>query len=128
MVNRQKVLKAIHPCIKQGGYLVWLDQVFPMFSRADYELIGTIGLIRSTNHRVRAIFVFQKKGEVDMSTLEQLIGRPLHEISDDELEEIVLKGRLAREGEATAGRARRAGGGAKKKEVEIPDFDLNDFE
>jgi hypothetical protein len=62
--------------------------------------------------------------------LEQLIGKPLHEVSDEELEEIVMKGRMAREREATAaGKERVKKGGKKKAAVaEVIEFDLDDFE
>jgi len=43
-----------------------------------------------------------------MSTLENLIGKPLSECSDQELEEIVMKGRLAREDEMIGARTKRA--------------------
>lgn len=43
-----------------------------------------------------------------MATLEQLIGKPLSECSDEELEEIVAKGRLAREDEVIGARTKRA--------------------
>lgn len=61
-----------------------------------------------------------------MSVLEQLIGKPLDQCTKQELEELVLKGRLAREAESTAAMGKkRAGGGRKKKDDGIPDLDLD---
>lgn len=31
-----------------------------MYSKMKFALVGVIGIIRSTNHRVRAVFIFQK--------------------------------------------------------------------
>lgn len=58
--NKFKVVKECAKVLRPGGLLVWLDTVWPMFRKVDLELIGTIGLIRSTNHRVRGIFIFRK--------------------------------------------------------------------
>jgi len=60
MINRNRVVKECAKVLDKGGYLVWLDQVFPMFSKKELELVGTIGLIRSTNHRVRTAFIFKR--------------------------------------------------------------------
>lgn len=62
LVNRKKVIGECHKVLKPGGFLVWLDQVFPMFSKRDWHLAGTIGIVKSTNHRVRFAFIFQREG------------------------------------------------------------------
>jgi SAM-dependent methyltransferase len=61
MVNRNKVVKECAKVLKPGGLLVWLDCVYPMYSKKDLQLIGTVGLIRSTNHRFRVICVYRKE-------------------------------------------------------------------
>lgn len=61
MVNRNKVVRECAKVLKPGGFLVWLDQVLPMYRRKELELVGTIGVIRSTNHRVRMVFIWQKE-------------------------------------------------------------------
>jgi hypothetical protein len=60
LINRNKVVNECSKILKINGYLVWLDQIFPMYSNKDLKLIGTILLIRSTNHRVRSVFIYQK--------------------------------------------------------------------
>lgn len=60
MINRNKVIKECIKVTKSGGFIVWLDQVYPMYRKNDLKLVGTIGLIRSTNHRVRMVFIFRK--------------------------------------------------------------------
>lgn len=62
MVNRNKVVKECLKILRPNGFIVWLDQVYPMYRKSELKLVGTIGLIRSTNHRVRMIFIFQKVG------------------------------------------------------------------
>lgn len=75
MVSRSKVIKECVKILAPGGVLVWLDQVFPMFRKDELDLVGTIyaradlpdglehvgeiGMVKSTNHRVRAVFMFQ---------------------------------------------------------------------
>lgn len=79
MVSRAKVIKECVRVLAPGGVLVWLDQVFPMFRKDELDLIGTIyaradlpdglehvgeiGMVKSTNHRVRAVFMFRRAGE-----------------------------------------------------------------
>ena len=66
-----------------------------------------------------------------MSVLEQLIGKPLHECTQEELEQAIMTGRIGREVEAAgarSGRVKKSGGGGGKgngkKRAEISDFDL----
>lgn len=63
-----------------------------------------------------------------MSILEQLIGIPLDQVSDDELDDLVMKGRVAREEESEGRKAKKTTGGktpAKPKfEMEV---DLDEF-
>lgn len=59
--SKPGVIKDCYNITKQGGFLVWLDVRFPMFSRKYWSVIGTIGLIQSTNHRVRMITIFQRR-------------------------------------------------------------------
>ena len=60
MVKRNTVVKECHKILKPGGILVWLDTVYPMYSKKELLLKGTIGLIRSTNHRFRVVCIYQK--------------------------------------------------------------------
>ncbi len=62
LVNRNKVVQECKKVLSPGGFLVWLDQVFPMYRKAELNLVGTIGIIRSTNHRVRMVFIWQRIG------------------------------------------------------------------
>lgn len=64
MLSRKKVLAEIHKILNPGGWVVWLDQMLPMFSKKDWEWKIAIGMIKSTNHRARAITGFQKKGNL----------------------------------------------------------------
>jgi len=60
MVNRNAAVKELAKALKPGGHLVWLDQMFPMYSNRVLKLVGTIGIIRSTNNRVRMAFVWKR--------------------------------------------------------------------
>lgn len=76
MIRRNVVIAECFRILRPGGFLVWLDQVFPMHRKAESPLVGSIyvreefpdlqqvgeiGMIKSTNHRVRAVFMFQKR-------------------------------------------------------------------
>jgi SAM-dependent methyltransferase len=60
MVNRNKVLSECYKVLKPEGFICWLDQVLPMYRKVELLLVGTIGIIRSTNHRFRVLCIFQK--------------------------------------------------------------------
>jgi hypothetical protein len=56
-----------HACLKKclsvtapGGFLVWLDTRMPMYSKKEWLLVGTIGIIVTTNTRIRMASIFQK--------------------------------------------------------------------
>jgi len=57
--NRGKILRALRQVTAKAGNLVWLDQVWPMHRKADWKTWGTIGLVRSTNHRMRLVSMFE---------------------------------------------------------------------
>lgn len=60
MIDRRKVLYQVYEVLAPGGSLVWLDTVLPLY-RADYwRLWGTIGIVRSTNHRYRQVAIFER--------------------------------------------------------------------
>lgn len=46
---------------RKGAHVVWLDQVLPMYRKADFQVEGYIGMVKSTNHRFRVIAIFEKK-------------------------------------------------------------------
>jgi hypothetical protein len=60
MVNRQKVMEECRKVVKVGGWVIWLDQVLPIFSNERWKWGMVIGMIKSTNHRVRGVFGFQR--------------------------------------------------------------------
>lgn len=60
MINRNKVVKECYKVLQPGGFLCWLDQVLPMYRKREFRLVGTIGVIRSTNHRFRVLCIFQR--------------------------------------------------------------------
>jgi SAM-dependent methyltransferase len=62
MINRKKVLRELRRVSKESGHLVWLDTQLPMFRKIDWELVGLIGIVRSTNHRVRLLSFFKAGG------------------------------------------------------------------
>lgn len=60
MVNRGKATAALAKVTKPGGHLAWLDCVWPMFSKDKWVTVGRITVIRSTNHRVRLLTIFER--------------------------------------------------------------------
>ena len=57
--NRSKIMRALRRVAAPGGNLVWLDQVWPMHRKDEWKTWGTVGLVRSTNHRVRLVSFFE---------------------------------------------------------------------
>ena len=60
MVKRNIVLKECYKVLEKGGILIWLDQVLPNYKKIEFDIIGRIGMVKSTNHRFRVITIFRK--------------------------------------------------------------------
>ena len=61
MVKRNKVMRALGKKATKGTHVVWLDQVHPMYRKDEWDLVGVIGMVKSTNHRFRVITIFEHK-------------------------------------------------------------------
>lgn len=59
-LDRGRALAAIAGVVPVGGHLVWLDTCWPMHRRVDWRTVGRISLVRSTNHRIRLISIFER--------------------------------------------------------------------
>lgn len=60
MVNRGKAMRALADVTHVGGHLCWLDTVWPMHRKDQWVTVGRITVIRSTNHRVRLLSIFER--------------------------------------------------------------------
>jgi hypothetical protein len=60
MVNRRRALAALAGVTAPGAHLVWLDTVWPMHRKDAWVTVGRITLVRSTNHRVRLVTLFER--------------------------------------------------------------------
>lgn len=61
MIKRNVVMAALGRRLHSGAFVVWLDQVLPMYRKDQFDMVGCIGMVKSTNHRFRVITIFQKK-------------------------------------------------------------------
>jgi hypothetical protein len=61
MVKRNKVMRTLGARMHAGAFVVWLDQVLPMYRKDDFDIRAVIGMVKSTNHRFRVITVFEKR-------------------------------------------------------------------
>lgn len=59
MIKRNKVMAALTR-VGTGTFVVWLDQVLPMYRKVDWKIVAVIGMVKSTNHRFRVITIFEK--------------------------------------------------------------------
>ena len=60
MVNRYEVVRTLSEGLRAGGYVAWLDQVYPMFTKVQLKPGAVIGIVGSTNHRSRMLTVFRR--------------------------------------------------------------------
>jgi hypothetical protein len=58
--NKPKVMKELGNIMRPGSFLVWLDTRVPMYNKLLLELVGYIGIIVSTNHRIRCLSFYKK--------------------------------------------------------------------
>jgi hypothetical protein len=59
--NKVRIIKELGSIMKPGSFLVWLDTRIPIYSKKILQLIGYVGVIVSTNHRMRCLCFYQKK-------------------------------------------------------------------
>lgn len=64
LINRKKVLEECYKVLVPGGWVIWLDQVLPMWRKDMFDLKMLIGMVKSSNHRFRVVCGFQKIDEV----------------------------------------------------------------
>lgn len=60
MVKRKTTLQQCAKVLEKGGNLVWLDQALPQFAKKDFHWWGLIAIQRSSNHRIRGCYLFEK--------------------------------------------------------------------
>jgi len=60
IVKRNVVLRTLGLRLRGGSHVVWLDQVLPMWKKTYFNLVGVIGVVKSTNHRFRVVSIFEK--------------------------------------------------------------------
>ena len=60
MIDRRRATAALAAVVAPGGHLVWLDTVWPMHNKKQWLTVGRIFLLRSTNHRVRLVSIFER--------------------------------------------------------------------
>ena len=60
MVKRNLVFRALSKTAKPGTFVVWMDQVLPMWRKDYFHLEGVIGLVKSSNHRFRVVSIFRR--------------------------------------------------------------------
>lgn len=58
--NKFKVIRECYKVAKPGAHLVFMDERLPMYRKDEWKRIGEIYISRSTNHRVRGVFIFEK--------------------------------------------------------------------
>lgn len=61
MISRRKAMSALAEVTRPGGFLVWLDCVWPMFAKSEWRTAGRITIVRSTNHRIRMATIFERR-------------------------------------------------------------------
>ncbi len=63
MVDRRRAMQALAHVVMPGGFLAWLGTCWPMHRKVEWLTVGRIPIIRSTNHRVRLLTIFQRVAE-----------------------------------------------------------------
>src|ERR1035437_3673091 len=60
MINRNRVMQALGARLSPGCHVAWLDQVLPMYRKAEFAVDAHIGMVKSTNHRFRVLTIFRR--------------------------------------------------------------------
>lgn len=60
MPNRHRVMDQCYTVLRPGGFVIWLDTVWPMVAKTKLKLVGAVGIFRSSNHVIRGSMLWQK--------------------------------------------------------------------
>lgn len=60
-VDRRRATEALAKVTRPGGYMAWLDVCWPMFAKKFWRTVGRVCIVRSTNHRVRMLTLFERQ-------------------------------------------------------------------
>jgi hypothetical protein len=60
IINRNRVMQVLGARLSPGTHVAWLDQVLPMYRKAEFTVDAHIGMVKSTNHRFRVLTVFRR--------------------------------------------------------------------
>lgn len=63
MVKRNVVMRSLAAGAASGTWVVWLDQVLPMYRKDQWSIEAVIGMVKSTNHRFRVVTIFRRRGK-----------------------------------------------------------------
>ena len=61
MISRRHVMAEIARVMVPGGMLAWLDTVRPMYRATEWQQVGGIMVLVSTNTRARCLSLFERK-------------------------------------------------------------------
>lgn len=61
-VNRRLATRALADVVVPRGFLAWLDCCWPMHVKEQWRTVGRITVLRSTNHRLRELTIFERVG------------------------------------------------------------------
>jgi len=59
--NKSKVVRELGEILEPGSCLAWLDVVVPIWSKKVWNLMGVVGVVISTNTRMRVLMLLQKR-------------------------------------------------------------------
>src|SRR5215207_6925170 len=76
MVKRNVVLRSLAAGMRPGARVVWLDQVLPMYRKAEWTIEAVIGIVKSTNHRFRVVTVFRRLDPLGRDPAGVVMGGP----------------------------------------------------
>lgn len=60
MPSRKAALAELARVTTPGGFLVWLDTKLPIFRKVEWNWVGIVMVVRSTNHDYRGAAIFQR--------------------------------------------------------------------
>lgn len=58
--NKSQVLKDLYEVTASPCYIAWLDLIVPIYSKKQWKLLGHIGMVVSTNTRIRVLNLWER--------------------------------------------------------------------
>ena len=62
LLGAKRVLSECRRVVTPNGFVLWLDEKYPVYRRSEYQLVGLIAIVTGFERRTRILSMFRNRG------------------------------------------------------------------